>query len=144
MNTGFYFNLKLGNDSIQFQEVSGLSMEMGVEEVAEGGENRFKYRLPSAAKFSNLVLKRGLAEKDNILLGWVNKTLEENLTSMIEPKNIRVELLDANQNVLMAWEFYNAYPVKADFSSLNNNEGEVGIESLEFTYSYFEKQPISS
>ena len=49
LKTGFYFGLAISRSTgsdVGFQEVSGLSAEIGVEEVVSGGENRFKYRLP--------------------------------------------------------------------------------------------------
>ena len=71
---GFHFEVKfeLGdatdNDS-RFQKVIGLTAEIGVETLPEGGENRFAHRLPGRAKYGNLVLKRGLTT-DTGLIGW--------------------------------------------------------------------------
>ena len=50
---GFYFEVSCLGETNSFQEVGGLSKEMNVEEVGAGGENRFKYRLPTTAKGSN-------------------------------------------------------------------------------------------
>ena len=47
-----------------FQEVSGLSIEIEVEEFAEGGENTFLHQVPVRSKFPNLVLKRGMSQDD--------------------------------------------------------------------------------
>ena len=47
---GFHFKVEVGTarrwHDVRFTEVSGLSAEMGLEDVPEGGENRFvqKYR----------------------------------------------------------------------------------------------------
>jgi hypothetical protein len=43
---GFHFKVEVQDlpakeDDVKFTEVSGLSVEMGTEEIAEGGENRF-------------------------------------------------------------------------------------------------------
>ena len=64
---GFYFRVEfVGIDGMEddkeqrFQEVSGLSFEVETEELKEGGENRFVYKLPKRTKYPNLVLKRGL------------------------------------------------------------------------------------
>ncbi|HEX6181118.1 MAG TPA: phage tail protein, partial [Chitinophagaceae bacterium] len=61
---GFHFKVEfsgVGNsdNDTRFQEVSGLTAEIGTEELQVGGENRFSYRLPTRARFGNLVLKRG-------------------------------------------------------------------------------------
>jgi len=57
---GFYFELSFRGEDAAFQEVSGMSKELSVEEVVCGGENRFKYRLPTVSSSQNLVLKRAL------------------------------------------------------------------------------------
>ena len=44
----------------RFTEVSGLQVEVGVETVAEGGQNGFVHKLPSRMTWPNLVLRRGL------------------------------------------------------------------------------------
>ncbi|MEZ4873956.1 MAG: phage tail protein [Flavobacteriaceae bacterium] len=56
----FYFKLSFKGVDAAFQEVSGISKELGVEEVVCGGENRFKYRLPTTTSGQNLVLKRAV------------------------------------------------------------------------------------
>ena len=54
---GFYFKISIGGSEAAFQEVSGISMEMNTEENEGGGSNRFKYKVPTGVKHSNLVLK---------------------------------------------------------------------------------------
>lgn len=137
----FYFQLSLSgvsaNEDAAFKEVSGISMEMGVEEIAEGGNNMFKHRVPTSVKFSNLVLKRGLVPKDSEIITWCNKTLGGNLDDLVETKTIIVKLLDENGNPIKSWSFVNAWPVKWAVSDLNSGSNELVIESLEFAYSYF-------
>ncbi|SRX73500.1 phage tail protein [Aequorivita antarctica] len=137
----FYFQLSLSdvsaNEDAAFKEVSGISMEMGVEEIAEGGNNMFKHRVPTSVKFSNLVLKRGLVPKDSEIITWCNKTLGGNLDDLVETKTIIVKLLDENGNPIKSWSFVNAWTVKWAVSDLNSGSNELIIESLEFAYSYF-------
>jgi phage tail-like protein len=45
-----------------FQEVSGISTEMLLNELREGGENRFGHRLSKQTKHPNLVFKRGIVK----------------------------------------------------------------------------------
>ncbi|MFK8006924.1 MAG: phage tail protein [Saprospiraceae bacterium] len=146
--TSFFFRLSFGDKSddkqdISFQEASGISHEMSVEEVGCGGENRFKYRLPGVVKYNNLVLKRGLIPKDSKLSKWVVDTIKPGMVSAIETKNIRVSLLnktgDENSEILISWDFRNAYPVKWSVSDFKAMESELAIETLEFSYDYFEK-----
>jgi len=76
---GFHFKVEfsgVGNADMdtRFQEVSGLTAEIGTEELQVGGENRFSYRLPTRARFSNLVLKRGML-KDSELITWFSRAI---------------------------------------------------------------------
>ncbi len=139
----FYFKLSFMDPSgavdAAFKEVSGLTMEMETEEITEGGNNIFKHRVPTAVKFSNLVLKRGLVPKDSPLIDWCAKTLGGGLSEKIKTKNIVVSLLDENGDPLKAWSFANTWPVKWSASDLNTMANEVLIESIEFSYSYFKE-----
>lgn len=141
LQTSFYFSVSIsGMDSSDaaFQEVSGLSKELGTEDVVCGGENRFKYRLPTIATFQNLVLKRGVTTAESGLISWVKDTLDDGLVNAIQTKDIKVQLLDENGDVSMVWNFVSAYPVKWSASELKSQDSEVFIETLEFAYQYFD------
>lgn len=140
--TSFYFKVAISGMSSSdaaFQEVSGLGKELGVEDVVCGGENRFKYRLPTTASYQNLVLKRGVTADTSALIGWVKDTLDGGLSTAIQTKDIKVQLLNESGQVSMQWTFVSAYPVKWSAANLKSQEGEVFIETLEFAYLYFEE-----
>jgi len=136
----FYFSLSIagkeGQFDASFKEVSGIAMEMHVEEVLEGGLNSFQHRVPASTKLSNLVLKRGFLPKDSPLAKWCIDTLEGGLDKPIRAKNIAVSLLNENAEPIRTWTFTNAWPVKWDVSEYNSMNGELLIESLEFAYNY--------
>ncbi len=138
----FYFKLSFGGVSglvdASFKEVSGISMEMDTEEISEGGNNYFKHRVPTSVKYSNLVLKRGLVPRASTLISWCEDTFSGGLSTYIRPKTIVVSLLNANGLPLKSWNFVDAWPVKWSASDLNSMNNEVLIETLEFSYSYFE------
>ena len=140
---GFYFTLSFDSDTTgvdtSFKEVSGITMEMGTEEITEGGNNNFKHRVPTSVKFSNLVLKRGLVPKDSPIVQWCLDTLGGSLTEAIETKTILVSLLNEKGQPLNSWSFANAWPVKWSASDLNSMNNELVIETLEFSYSQFTK-----
>lgn len=125
-------------DDSCFREASGLSVELGVEEVVEGGQNRFKHRLPGTPSYTNLVLKRGLLVKEMALYKWCKDTLTgDPYTPAIKPKKVEVVLLDEARNPLKIWSLVDAWPVKWSVSDFNSMEAEVVIETLELTYCYF-------
>lgn len=139
---GFYFvvgfNTTDSDIDGRFQEVSGISVDMGTEEVTEGGELRFKWQLPTINKFQNLVLKRGVLTKESALATWVNETLTNGLSNLIVTKTIYVSLLGAEGDPLMKWSFVNARPVKWQISNMDSMKNEIITETMEFAYNYFE------
>jgi phage tail-like protein len=135
---GFHFkvevqNLPANDNDVRFTEVSGLSMEMGTEEIAEGGENRFIQKYPTRTKYPELVLKRGLLVNSEILT-WIRECLED---YKIQPKTIFIKLLNEEHQPLLTWNVVNAYPTKWSVSDLNASNNAVVIESLQFFYQYF-------
>ncbi|GHE63677.1 MULTISPECIES: phage tail protein [Roseivirga] len=139
----FYFSLSFdgisGDADAGFQEASGISAEIETEEVANGGDNTFKYKLPKATKYSNLVLKRGILSPNSALTQWCIETLTSGLDSAIKTKSINLSLLNADKSPLMTWNFVNAYPVKWNISDLKSQEDGIVVETLEFAYNSFKK-----
>jgi phage tail-like protein len=135
---GFYFQLSFKGEDAAFQEVSGTSKEFGIEEVVCGGENRFKYRLPTVATSQNLVLRRALVTKSSPLVNWCANCIDQSLVNKITVHDVWVSLLNADATVLKMWTFHNAYPVKYSISDLKSQESALVIESMELAYTYFE------
>lgn len=139
---GFHFRVSFGflspsdvNDS-RFQEVSGFNGEVGIEEVAEGGENRFSHRLPTRAKYGNLVLKRGLFTNSQII-NWCKDAFE---SLAFDPTTVDVTLLNEEHNpVGDTFSFINAYPVKWTISDFKAQDNSIVVETLELAYSYFKR-----
>jgi len=135
---GFHFKVEVldlpANDfDVRFTEVSGLSVEMATEEVAEGGESRFIQKYPVRAKYPELVLKRGLL-RNSAVWDWVRECIED---FQIKPKNINVTLLNENHDPLMTWHVIGAYPTKWAVSDLNAANNAVVIETLQLFYQHF-------
>lgn len=143
---GFHFKVEFSgietkkNDH-RFQSVSGLSIDLETEEVAEGGENRFKHKIPVRTKFPNLVLKRGML-LDSGVIKWCKKALEN---FEFKPIDITVSLLvkDGGGNSqsdavpLQTWNIAHAYPVKWNVSDFNAEDNKLVIETLELSYNHF-------
>lgn len=141
---GFYFELAFKDQDIAFQEVSGISKELSIEEVACGDENRFKYRLPTVSSSQNLVLKRGIAPVGSLLVNWCASCIDQGLSNTIQTHNVTLNLLDSNSQILMTWTFHNAYPLKYAISDLNSQESGIIIESIELAYTYFDISPMTT
>lgn len=142
----FYVSIEGTSDiDTSFSEVSGISAQISTEEVTEGGENRFKHRLPLHVSYTPLVLKRGLALKDSLFVEWVNKTIQNNFSEEIEPKNITVMLLNESADPIVSWTFEKAYPLKFEVSGLKSDSSQLVIENIELSYqSYKETYEINT
>ena len=146
---GFYFKLSFLDRSFKgedpsFQEVSGISKELSVEEVACGGENRFKYRLPITSSSHNLVLKRALIPEGSKLLDWCVSCIDRGLASKITTQDLTVSLINPDGTIGFSWTFYKAYPIKYSISDLKSQENALVVESIELAYTYFEVTPDDS
>lgn len=146
---GFHFKVEFNgvdgasSDTEQrFQEVSGLSFEVETEELREGGENRFVYKLPKRAKYPNLVLKRGMLT-GTALLGWFKSAMSTYFTVVIydfKPADITITLLDEADQPVAIWNVVQAYPLKWSMSDLKSTENAIVIETMELAYQYFERK----
>lgn len=124
-----------------FQEVSGIKVEYApLFEVAEGGENRFVHRLPTPAKYANLVLKRGVVVETSRLAQWVGESVGSNLARPLKPREVIVTLRNEFFEPLITWTFTNAYPVRWETSPLNSMENAVLTETMELCYSTFTRK----
>ena len=112
-----------------FTEVSGLSMEMAVEDVEEGGMNGFVHKLPGRCKTTNLTLKRGLTNS-NDFLKWSNEVS----VGKINKKNISVILYNLDGTESMRWTFEKAYPVKWSGPQFKADDNAVAVETVELAH----------
>ncbi|MDW8850076.1 phage tail protein [Flavobacterium sp. MMLR14_040] len=135
---GFHFLVEfegLGSQAKdhQFQSVSGLSVDIETEEIAEGGENRFKHKLPVKTKYPNLSLKRGMLI-DSAVIDWCRDAIEN---FSFKPVNLTIKLLNEEHQPLISWNVVHAYPVKWAVEDFNAQESKLVVESFELTYNYF-------
>ena len=137
---GFHFKVEfpgVGSEGdTRFQEVSGLTAEIGTEELQVGGENRFTYRLPTRAKYNNLVLKRGML-KDSNLISWFTNAIEN---FEFKPSDVNVFLLNEKHEISVSWIFMQAFPVKWVISDLKAQDNSLVIETIELAYQYFRRK----
>jgi len=118
---------------IRFQSVTGLSVNIQPETVAEGGENRFKHQFPTVPQYDKLVLKRGLFS-GSYITKWCKDAIED---FNFEPHNVLITLLNNLHVPLATWHVFNAYPVKVSISEFNAEQNTLVIETLELAYQYY-------
>src|SRR5574343_443987 len=134
---GFHFRVEIigesNGDDIRFTEVGGLSVEIGSEEVPEGGENRFVQKYPTRAKYPELVLKRGLLKSSRVW-DWLNKAVVDH---DIQPRAVDVMLLNEAHEPLVTLHLVGAWPTKWAVGDLNAGNNSYAVESLQLAYQYF-------
>jgi phage tail-like protein len=144
--TSFYFSVRflgIGTEDDQcFQEVSGLKVELEVEEVKEGGENRFVHKLPKRTKYPNLVLKRGMLV-DTTLIAWMESCVSSYfmvvdyfLNSTVD---IVIQLKNDAQETVATWNVNGAFPVKWEYSNFKGQENAIVFETIELAYRHFKR-----
>lgn len=112
-----------------FKEVSGLTAEIPVDKIQEGGVNDMVHPLPKPVSFGNITLKRGLLIKSE-LANWMYDALEN---FKIVPKELIIILHGPLYVPIAAWNILGAYPVKWEISGFNAMDNAIVIESLELT-----------
>lgn len=135
---GFHFKVVFELDGVsdldvQFQEVSGLTVDVEMESYVEGGENRFTHQLPSRTKYAELSLKRGLVT-DSAVLDWCRNAIEN---FQFEPINLTVILLNEKHEPLSSWNVIGGIPKRWEVSSFNAEQNAAVIETLQLSYGYF-------
>jgi phage tail-like protein len=119
-----------------FQECSGLQVEMDVQEYLEGGRNDGVIRRVGRAKYSNIILKRGMFyDKD----GQVNDELWRWLQDIVSGRPVArydgiIEVKNRDATVTATWVFDRGLPAKISGPELNAKTGEIAIEELHIAH----------
>ena len=131
--------LRLGGTALAdgaFQECTGLDVELDVQELQEGGPNNGVIRRVGRAKYSPIVLKRGMFYSG----GAVNRDLWtwlEDIASGVRPVRRYdgiVEVMSVGDTVVARWLFERGLPAKITGPQLNAKTGEVAIEELHIVH----------
>ncbi len=123
-------------DGIQvagFSECSGLSVETEVFDYSEGGLNSYTHRLPVRTKYSNVTLKRGIDDAQD-LHKWFMDSMNGNPAKR---KTIAISVYDHDGKEVKKWELKGAYPVRWVGPDLRTDSGSTAIETLEFAHDGF-------
>ena len=125
----FRFKVQLDNlPEAGFSEVSGLQLEVEVEDYPEGGQNTYVHKRPGRVKQSNVTLKRGIVSRR--VWDWFYEIAQGTITR----KTATIVLQDPSGQAKMAWDLEEAFPIKWVGPDLNATQNNVAIESLELCY----------
>lgn len=115
---------------LRFSKVSGLSMTVETESVAEGGQNLYTQQLPRSVSHGNLVLERGMVVGSPLNIEF-NASLS---TFKFVTSNVLVTLLSEDGLPMAAWLFMKAWPVKWSTSDLDATTPGLVIDTMELAY----------
>lgn len=135
------FIFKIGTLEIgAFTEVSGLSVQIDVEELAEGGQNAYTHKLLGRMKWPNIVFKRGLTDSD-ALFSWLLQFSGEGFTGGGNKTGAgsdgSISVLKANGTTFRNWSLMGVKPVKWTGPRLSASSRDLAIEELEVCHSGF-------
>jgi phage tail-like protein len=119
-----------------FSEIVLPELSIEVIEYRAGGDKELGVRkLPGLVKYSNLVLKRGLAGAMN-LYQWVNDVRNGSGTAY---RDVVIHLQnESRSDVVWTWKVVRAWPAKYRFSNLDAKGKDVEVEILELALERFE------
>ena len=127
----FYFQVKLGDKQVPFQEVSGLDIEAQIIEYRHGNSKEFStIKMPGIKKTGNVTLKKGVFVKDNGFWDWFNKIK----MNTIERQTVVISLLDEAGKPTMVWTLNNAWPTKITGTDMKSDGNEVAVETVEIAH----------
>jgi phage tail-like protein len=121
-----------------FQEVSGLEMEMDVQDLLEGGRNNAVVRRLGRGKFPLLVLKRGMffgsdgGRIDERFWRWMQDALDG--VRPLQRVDGTLRVMSADGSVRATWTFERGLPAKLRGPELNAKSGELAIEELSIAH----------
>ena len=122
-----------------FTEVSGLSVQLDVEELAEGGQNGHEHKLPGAMTWPNLVFKRGVIKSDTFFQ-WLQKSSGDGFAGQgnkLERSTCAITVMSQKGDRLRAWEVEGAFPVKWTGPRLAASSSQSLDEELEVAHHGF-------
>ena len=127
----FHFSVKWADQTVSFQEVSGLDTETQIIEYRHGDNPVFStIKMPGIAKFGNITMKKGVFVNDNKFWDWYDQ-IKMNTIKRIA---ITISLLDESGKPTMVWTLKNAWPTKITGTDLKSDGNEVAVETIEIAH----------
>jgi phage tail-like protein len=128
----FNFQVKFGQTSASFQEVSGLGMEIHVAEYRSGDRTENSpIKVTGLTKHNDVSFKRGVIGNVTDLYPWVTSTSQGAGNASNGGVTVTINLMDdTNTTVVQTWVLANARPIKLTGPAFNGKATDVAIEEL--------------
>lgn len=131
----FRFEVTLDSMSVAgFTDCTGLQLETEVQDYNEGGLNTHLLKFPTRTKQANIVLKRGIVDRE--MWNWYYQ-LTQGLTWL---RSGTIVVRDpSGEKVVIEWQFRDAFPCKWLGPELNAAQNNVAVETLELCHHGLER-----
>lgn len=121
----YRYMVSVGEESMAFQSVSGLEMDVPTIEYKDGIGGIF--RMPETNQTVNVKLSRGIAQGQGQLYDWINSIN----SGQIEGRDISISLTnETGSEILVTWNLSAAIPTHLSASSFDASSNAVSIEAL--------------
>lgn len=130
------FNFQIEIDGVtvgSFKNVEGLDSETEIVEYQDGDDLILRKR-PGRTKYSNIVLKRGYVNTDE-LWQWRRRVVE----GKVERKSGSVVLCNDHGQEIMRYNFFEGWPCKWKGFQLDGKGTETTVEELELAVEFLER-----
>lgn len=120
-----------------FQECAGLEVSMDVQEYQEGGRNDGVIQRVGRAKYTNLVLKRGMfygedKQVQRELWNWIQGVVSGRRP--VARYDGIIEVRSRTGETVATWVFERGLPAKIAGPQLNGKSGDIAIEELHIAH----------
>src|SRR5688500_3426991 len=123
----FRFSVKWDSETVQFQEVSGLDIDVQELTYRHGDSPVFSsIKMPGIVKYGDVTMKKGVFAKDNKFWAWY----AEIKMNVIKRKPVTISLLDEAGGVTMVWTLTNAWPKKITATDMKSEGNEVAVGTI--------------
>ena len=124
----FNFSVEIENVTVgRFKSVDGLDSETEIVEYQDGDDLILRKR-PGRTKYSNVVLKRGYADKSMEELWQWRKSV---MDGKVERKSGSVVLQNDHAKEICRYNFFHAWPCKWKGWDLDGKGTDVAVEEIE-------------
>lgn len=137
---GHFFKVTLDGDNLKeethFRDCRGLDVYIDCVEVQEGGKNDAPHKLPGAARFSNIVLKRGVT-RSRAFFNWIADATNRKVKRM----GGMIALCNPDGTPIIEWAFEKGWPCHYEGPRLDTESGAIALEAIEIAHEGIKMQP---
>ncbi len=123
----------------RFSEVTGLSVDVEVEDYVEGGENGFVHKFPGRMTWPNLVFKRGITKED-VFMKWLHDSVGDGAAKRngkATRTTAAITMMSPDGKRLRKWNVVDAFPIRWTGPDFAVTSTEAAVEELEIAHHGF-------